>query len=109
MATETETEAGGMDPHFRSVTVTSLAALVGIAAAVVSSMLTGDLAPAAAATNGTAQAVVVAAIALQLPLLRVTGLMKEDFGAKDLLFIALVTFSMWFITWGILLTSGASF
>lgn len=105
MATE---EASGVSDHFRSVTVTAIAALAGIAAALVSWRMTGDAATAAqAAKNQNAQMVMLAAILVQPLMLRLLGLLKDDFGVKDFLFIAFMTFSLWFVSWAILLTSSA--
>jgi hypothetical protein len=47
------------------------------------------------------------AILVQYPLQKVLGILKDDFGAKDFLFILFITFSMWFVTWTVILTSGA--
>lgn len=92
--------------HVRSIGVTSFAALVGVGAAVASSLLTGDAAPAAAATDTRALLIVVGAIVLQFPLIQALGIYGDDeFGVKHYLFITLMTFSLWFITWGILLTT----
>ncbi len=109
MATET---SDGYNDHFRSITVTTIAALAGIAAALLSSAVTPDPstteAAAQAARNTRAQQAVAVAILLQPILLRVAGLLKDDFGVKDFLFIAFMTFSMWYVTWGIMLTTGVS-
>jgi hypothetical protein len=99
-------EADGVSDHVRAVTVTAIASLAGIAAAFVSEQLTAGMAPEAAARASQPLLVVFALIALQPALLRLVGLLKDDFGAKDLAYIAFLTFSMWFISWGILLTSG---
>ena len=48
------------------------------------------------------------AVLVQLPLYSVIGIDIDDFGPKEYLYIAFITFSMWFITWGILLTTGAT-
>ena len=48
------------------------------------------------------------AVLVQLPLYSVIGIDTDDFGPKEYLYIAFITFSMWFITWGILLTTGAT-
>ncbi|WP_267641996.1 hypothetical protein [Haloarchaeobius amylolyticus] len=109
MATETAdsgTDSGGQ--HFGTVTRTTLSAAAGVAAAFVSAWLTGDMAPAAAALHQPAQAVVLVAIAVQPVLQRLLGVYKDDFGAKDFLFIAFMTFSMWFVTWGIMLSAQAN-
>ncbi|MCU4743886.1 hypothetical protein OB955_16820 [Halobacteria archaeon AArc-m2/3/4] len=92
--------------HVRSIGVTAFAAFVGIGAAIASSMLTGDLAPAEAASDNRALLIVFAAIFVQFPLIKAIGIYDDDeFGVKHYLFITFMTFSLWFITWGILLTS----
>jgi len=104
MATE---DADGYDTHFRSVTVTAIAALAGVVAALISMFLTtGAESATAAAKDQTAQLLVLAVIPVQLVLLRGVGLLKDDFGAKDFLFVLFMTFSMWFITFGVVLTTG---
>ena len=87
--------------HIRAVSVTTIASLFGILAGVVS----GHLATAPDDSLG----VVVFAIAVfvQLPVLRALGIRIEDFGPKDYLFVAFLTFSFWFVTWAIMLTTGA--
>jgi hypothetical protein len=98
--------------HLRSVTVTALAALAGIGAAVASAVVTAD--SATPATDQLAIYVFVAAVVVQFPVLGLldrAGLVAVDvseFGAKDYLYIAFMTFSLWFVSWTILLTSGAS-
>ncbi|MFW6448639.1 MAG: hypothetical protein ACOC0X_03740 [Halobacteriota archaeon] len=48
------------------------------------------------------------AILVQLPLYRIMG--YEEFGGgKDVLYVAFMTFSLWFITFGIILTTGVEF
>lgn len=110
MATETADERR---QHVRAVTVTALAGLFGVGAAFVSAFLTSDLmaaeGAAQAAKDQTAQLVVVAAILVQIPLFQQSGLYDDEFGLKLVLFIAFMTFSMWFVTWGVLLQTGWSF
>ncbi|AFZ73533.1 EMC6-like membrane protein [Natronobacterium gregoryi] len=92
--------------HVRSIGVTALSALFGVGAALASAALTGDLAPAEAATDTRALALVLGAILVQFPLLNSTGIYGEDeFGGKHYLFITFMTFSFWFVVWGILLTA----
>ncbi|CAI48429.1 uncharacterized protein NP_0676A [Natronomonas pharaonis DSM 2160] len=93
--------------HVRGVTVTAIACLAGVAAAVVSAAV----ADGAGDTLGLY--VLVGGIIVQFPLLRVlemAGLQLDvdDFGAKDYLYIAFMTFAMWFVCWTVLLTTGAS-
>lgn len=93
--------------HLRAVTITSTAALLGVAAAIGSSIVTGDLDPDGAAAQSTPQLLVAAAVVVQLPVY--TYLYDDWGGAKDYLFVAFMTFSLWVVTWGIILTTEASF
>jgi hypothetical protein len=107
MATESATPDPGAE-HVRSVTVTTIAALAGIAAALGSASLTAGLQPEAAATTTRALYTLLAAVAVQFPLLRLFGIDASEFGAKDVLYVVFMTFSLWFIVWAVLLTSGVS-
>ncbi|MFB1064765.1 hypothetical protein [Natrinema sp. H-ect4] len=90
--------------HIRSVSVTALSALLGVGAALASASWVGV--SSAAAQNTEALAFVLGAILVQYILINVSGIYGEDeFGAKHYLFIAFMTFSLWFVTWGILLTA----
>ncbi|WP_323675012.1 hypothetical protein [Halorubellus sp. PRR65] len=104
MATETQSQR---QAHVLSVTRTGIAAALGVAAAFGSWFLTQDMSAAAASKDQTAQLIVLAAVAVQPILQQVLGIYKDDFGAKDFLFILFITFSMWFVTWTIILTSDA--
>ena len=85
--------------HIRGVTVTMLASLGGILAGLLSAEF------ASAPDDVLGVALMAAAIFLQFPILRVIGVEVEDFGIKDYLFIAFMTFTLWFVTWAILLTT----
>ncbi|WP_306054102.1 EMC6-like membrane protein [Natronococcus wangiae] len=94
--------------HVRSVSVTALSALLGVGAAFASAVITGDMAPAEAAGDTRALFLVLGAILVQFVLYDFTGIYGEDeFGVKHHLFITFMTFSLWFVTWGILLTTEA--
>lgn len=94
--------------HIRSIGVTALAALLGVGAALLSATVTGDLPPDEAATDQRAIMIVLAAILIQLPIVKGSGIYDPDeLGPKHYLFIAFMTFSLWFVTWGILLTAEA--
>ncbi|ELY45009.1 EMC6-like membrane protein [Natronorubrum sulfidifaciens] len=95
--------------HIRSISVTALSALLGVAAAFASMSITGDLSPADAAGDTRALMLVAGAILAQFILYDFTGIYGEDeFGIKHYLFITFMTFSLWFVTWGILLTTGVT-
>ncbi|MFB6070986.1 MAG: hypothetical protein ABEJ76_08170 [Halanaeroarchaeum sp.] len=97
MATET---ADGLTGHTRSIVVTTVVSLGGVAAGVVSSML------ASGATDRVGLVVLFAAAIVELMVLRLVGVDVAEFGAKDHLYVIFMTFALWFVTWGILLTSG---
>jgi len=96
MATETTPRLTG---HPKSVVVTGLTAALGIGAGVASSVL--GLAP----ESRTALVILGAAILVQFPVLYVAGVDVEDFSTKDYLYVGFMTFSLWFVTWSILLTT----
>lgn len=98
MATET---GEGFSPHVRGVTVTTLATGMGVVAGAASAVL------ASGATDRTGLYLLLGALLLQLPVLHLLGIDVTDFGIKDNLYVAFMTFAMWFVTWGILLTAGA--
>jgi len=112
MATESaDAENSEREEHLRSITVTSAAALGGILAAVVSTVLTGDLIRAeefgAAARSIGPQIAVLGVILVEIVAIQVLDL-YDDFSTKDKLFVGFMTFSMWFVTWGIMLATGVT-
>lgn len=95
--------------HIRSVSVTALAALLGVAAAFASMAVTGDVSEPEVAAEQTLPVLFVAgAIVAQIALYNVTNIYdSEEFSVKHNLFIAFMTFSFWFVVWGIMLTAEA--
>jgi hypothetical protein len=100
MATETAT---GLSDHMRGVTVTTLTCLAGIAAGLVCGVVLGT--SAQAADNALSLAVVGAFLLAQFPVLKAIGVDVEGFGAKDYLYVSFMTFTLWFITYAILLSA----
>lgn len=100
-AVETADGDSGFTDYERSAIVTIGSTLFGIAAAVVSALYVTD------PQNRSALLLVAAAILLQFPLYRLIGLDVDDFGLKGNLYIGIMTFILWFLTWGIILTTGA--
>ncbi|MFW5950127.1 MAG: hypothetical protein ACOCR6_02110 [archaeon] len=96
MAIETKRQLTG---HLKSVIVTALTAVMGVLAGIGSETM--GLAP----NDNTALLLLGGAILVQIPILQVAGVDVEDFSTKDYLYIAFMTFSMWFVTWSILLTT----
>jgi hypothetical protein len=97
MATET---GEGFSPHVRGVTVTTLATGMGVVAGAASAVL------ASGPSDQTGIFLMIGALLLQMPVLHLIGVDVSDFGIKDNLYVAFMTFAMWFVTWGILLTAG---
>ncbi|MWG35544.1 EMC6-like membrane protein [Halomarina oriensis] len=98
MATDTVER---FDAHVRGITVTALSALLGIAAAF------GSYVTTSGPTETAVVFALVAAIAVQFPVLQFTGI-KTDFSAKDYLYVAFMTFALWFVTLTILFTAGVT-
>lgn len=88
--------------HVRGVTVTTLATVTGIVAALVSTVV------ASGATDSVAVYVLAGAVLLQFPILQVLGIDVEEFSTKDYLYVAFMTFALWFVCWAILLTAESS-
>jgi len=100
MATDTTT---GLSDHMRGVTVTTVACLAGLGAAIGSATIFGTT---AADAVGTGQVLLVAsAVLIQFPLLKLVGVDVDEFGIKDNLYITFMTFCLWFMTYTVLLTS----
>jgi hypothetical protein len=101
MATES---SRGISDHLRGVTVTTLACLAGVAAAVASTTVIGS------DPSTTIQLGVVAAfVIVQYPILYAIGVDVSEFGAKDNLYVAFMTFALWFLSYTIALSTGVSF
>jgi cytochrome oxidase Cu insertion factor (SCO1/SenC/PrrC family) len=103
MATET---TGGLSDHMRGVTVTTVACLAGVAAALVSGVVVGT--DPAAASDVRVVAVLAAFVLGQFPLLKLAGIEVTEFGVKDHLYLVFMTFTLWFVTFAILLSAGVS-
>lgn len=102
MATDT---AAGLSDHMRGVTVTTVACLGGLLAAVASASIVGTTPEAA--TSLQPLLLLGGAIFVQFPILNLIGVDVGEFGLKDNLYISFMTFCLWFITYAILLTTGA--
>lgn len=96
------TESEGLTGHVRSVTITSVTAIGGVVAGVASARL------AESATDQVGVAIMIGMLLVNLAVLRAIGIDIGEFGAKDHLFNAFMTFSLWFVTWGVFLTTGVS-
>lgn len=86
--------------HRRSLKVTTIATLGGVVAAFASSAVIAD----PGSRNGLL--VVFGLVAVELGLMQATGVDVGGFSTKDHLYVLFMTFAMWFIAWGVLLTEG---
>ena len=104
MATES---SRGLSDHVRGVTVTTLACLAGVAAAVTSGVLFGT--DPSAVTGRTPLAAVAAFVLVQYPILYALRVDISEFGIKDNLYVAFMTFALWFLSYTVILSTGVSF
>jgi hypothetical protein len=104
MATDTESgeELGPRARHRRSITVTSVAALAGLAAGVASDAV------ATGAGDRVGLGLMGVAVLLAFGIVRVAGVDIAEFSKKDVVYVVFMTFSMWFVTWTILLSAGGA-
>ena len=100
MATETSSR---FSDHTRGVTVTTIACLAGIVSAIAAAYLFGTTPDAA--QNTYAVVVMAGFVLLQFPVLKLIGIDVSEFGVKDNLYVTFMTFTLWFITYTVLLTS----
>ena len=96
MATETVDRRAA---HRRSLKVTAIATIGGVLAGLVTPMV------AATPTDTVAIAIVFGATFVELGVMRLAGVDVGEFSTKDNLYITFMSFSLWFITWTILLTT----
>lgn len=85
--------------HRRSITVTSVASLGGVAAGIAAAYI------ASGPGDTFGLAMLFAATFLELGIMRALGVDVSEFSTKDHIYVGFMTFSLWFVTWGILLTS----
>ncbi len=100
-ADEFDEEDSGYSQFARSAIVTTGSTLSGMVVAFASAMYVSD------PESATGLLLVAAAVFLQFPLYRLIGLDVDDFGLKGNIYIAFMTFILWFITMTLILTTGA--
>jgi hypothetical protein len=97
MSTETGEE---LDSHLQSLIVIIATTLGGIGAGVATNTI------AAGPSDQVALAMVGVALAVELVAMEVSGVDVRGFSTKDQLYVLFMTFSMWYVTWTILLSTG---
>ncbi|MFB6136893.1 MAG: hypothetical protein ABEJ42_00945 [Halobacteriaceae archaeon] len=106
----TETSDGGRSEraaHLRSITITSIATLAGVAAGLAAWQLASGPTPGARATDRVGVATLLVAVLASYVLMAVARIDVGEFSMKDNLFVIFMTFSTWFLTWGVLLSAEA--
>jgi hypothetical protein len=91
----------GVSPYIRSITVTTASTAAGMVAGIAAHLVT------TAPDDITGVLVLLVAIIVQYPIYKLVGIDTSDFGTKDQLYIGFMTFTLWFVTWGILMTAGS--
>lgn len=99
MATET---ADRKAAHRRSLKVTAIASLGGVIAGLATPSV------ASGPTDRIGLALVFAVVIVELGVMHLARVDVEEFSTKDHLYIAFMTFALWFVTAAIMFTSGAS-
>jgi hypothetical protein len=102
--TETSTDeddSSGYSQYARSAIVTTGSTLAGVATAIVTAISGAD------PESNTILLPVAAAIIVQFPVYRLLGLDVADFDTKGKVYIGVMTFILWFLTMGIILTTNA--
>jgi hypothetical protein len=98
MSTETGDE---LDSQVQSLIVIAATTLGGIGAGVATNEI------AAGAFDQAAVAMVGIALGVELVVMQVLGVDVREFSTKDQLYVLFMTFSMWYVAWTILLSTGA--
>ena len=90
--------------HLRSLRATGTSTLVGIVAALITHLLASgplDLV--------ISMPILIASLFLGLGIMQVLGVDVSEFTKKDHFYVSFMTFTMWFVTWTLLLTANVSF
>lgn len=94
-------EESGYSQYARSAIVTTGSTLSGMLVGIGSALYLDD------PQSNQALLLVGAAVVLQFPIYRLLGLDVGDFSTKGKIYIGFMTFVLWFLTYGLILTTGA--
>ena len=95
-------EDTGYSQYARSVIVTTVSTLAGVAVAFISALYMEN------PESSTSLLLVAAAAFIQFPLYKLMGMDVDNFGMKGKIYIVFMTFILWFLTLGLILTTGAT-
>lgn len=102
--TQDNGDESGHSQHMRAVIVTSGATLLGVLAAVVSTIVATE---GGEPDNLLGFAVLMGFVFIQFPLYNLLGVKSDSLETKDQIYIFAMTFIMWFVAWTVFLTTGA--
>lgn len=89
------------DAHIRGVVVTAFSSIVGVIAGAISWFVTSE-SFSVEITDEQTLLIVFFLVLVQRPVMPYLG--KEEFGAKDWLYIGFMTVCFWYISWTIIMT-----
>lgn len=104
MSAEAPTTNEKREAHLRGVKVTTFSCVLGVVAGFLSWALTSGV--VSSLPDRVGFAVLAAAVVFHKPFLPSLG--KHEMSKKDWVYVAFMTFDLWFITWTVLLTAGAA-
>jgi len=104
---ETPEAEGRFTPHLRSMTVTAGATLLGIVAGILSTLFATTASTPPEPNNTLGFGILLGTVIVQFPIYQALGLDVTEFETKDQIYIFAMTFMLWFVTWTVLLTTGA--
>ena len=90
--------------HIRSLRATGTSTIVGIAAAVVTHIFSSGPSDIL-----TILPLLITSLILGLGIMQLIGVDVSGFSKKDHFYVSFMTFTMWFVTWTLLLTANVSF
>ncbi|HII51861.1 MAG TPA: hypothetical protein HA321_02985 [Halobacteriales archaeon] len=92
------------EAHLRSLRATGTSTIVGIVAALVTHSLSSGPSDILISVP-----ILIASLFLGLGIMQLLGVNVSAFSKKDHFYVSFMTFTMWFVTWTLLLTANVSF
>ena len=91
------------EAHLRSLRATGTSTIVGIVAALVTHLLSSGPSDILFSIP-----ILIASLFLGLGIMQLLGVNVSAFSKKDHFYVSFMTFTMWFVTWTLLLTANVS-
>ena len=93
-----------IESNLRSLRATGTSTIVGIVAALVTHLLSSGPSDILFSIP-----ILIASLFLGLGIMQLLGVNVSAFSKKDHFYVSFMTFTMWFVTWTLLLTANVSF